>query len=287
MSGSKPASSVQSNGAPLPPGRVGVLRRLGVEQQPVGDGHVGARPGQIVGRGDGQRLHHLTAEALARPRRRAPASRAPWSCSQSGFTASTISASAGIVHVDGQRDDLGAAGDALRPAPRRAPASRSAGSSERSRSRPCRRRRPARRPASPRSRGRRSSRSGSWGRIWHETGEESNGAGGRPETRGTAENRSGRLQPPSRRQTRTAAARSSMARADRLEQRDLVGRLAAGRRAAAEVEEVAGDVGLADARRRRAAGRCRRPPSARRRGCRHRRAPGGSPSSSASRIAGV
>ncbi len=64
-SGSKPASSVQSNGTPLPPGSVRTLRRLGVEQETVGDRLVGTRRGEIARLPDADRLHHRPAEALA------------------------------------------------------------------------------------------------------------------------------------------------------------------------------------------------------------------------------
>ena len=121
MSGSKPASSVQSKGAPLPPGSVGVLRRLGVEQQPVGDGHVARRPRQDRRRGDADRLHHREAEALLHsgdPLRRLAAMQLQ------PVRADGLDdlGEAGIVHVDGERDDLGPAGARAQPVRRRAPA---------------------------------------------------------------------------------------------------------------------------------------------------------------------
>ena len=153
--GSRPSSSVQSNGLPRPPGRVASRGARASKMQPVGDLGVEPDRRKVGALADRQRLHHRQPEACAHHRRRAP-----------GVSCAVQLQQVGLERLDRWRRGTrrrrrprarpcGRARAPARPA-RARPRSRDCGATaERTRSRPGRRRRRARPRPRPASSGRR------------------------------------------------------------------------------------------------------------------------------------
>ena len=92
-------------------GKDGVLRRLGIEQQPVGDTRKGKGAVEVGSLGDRNRLHHLPAEALANMR---DALRVFAAVKLEPIGADRLHdlRQARVIHIHRHRDDLRAARNA-------------------------------------------------------------------------------------------------------------------------------------------------------------------------------